>query len=128
MGDGQNIRVEGVILLDSPAWELHVRRCKDVTIRNVKIISWRENGDGIDYERDFYPAVMSALFDSNSWLAIVMITDLLARQYRFNVPGTKASLNWTRRIQRSITKLRSSRKEQSRMQLIRELLVNTGRI
>lgn len=48
LGDGQNIHVEGIILLDSPAWELHVRRCKDVTIRNVKIISWRENGDGID--------------------------------------------------------------------------------
>jgi hypothetical protein len=48
VGDGRNIRVEGVILLDSPAWVLHVRRCQDVTIRNVKIISWRENGDGID--------------------------------------------------------------------------------
>jgi hypothetical protein len=48
LSDGQNVRVEGIILLDSPAWELHVRHCKDVTVRNVKIISWRENGDGID--------------------------------------------------------------------------------
>jgi len=48
LGDGHDVRVEGVILLDSPAWVLHVRRCKDVTIRNVKIVSWRENGDGID--------------------------------------------------------------------------------
>lgn len=48
LSDGKNVRVEGIILLDSPAWELHVRRCQDVTIRNVKIISWRENGDGID--------------------------------------------------------------------------------
>ena len=82
----------------------------------------------LEYEKDFYPAIMEALFRCNSWIAVVMITDLLARQYRFNVPGTKASLNWTRRIQRSITKLRSSRKEQRRMQLIRELLVNTGRV
>src|SRR5262249_4808582 len=76
----------------------------------------------LDYEKDFYPAVMDALFKCNSWIAIVMITDLLARKYRFNVPGTNANLNWTRRIQRSITKLRSSRKERKRMQLIHKLL------
>src|SRR5215475_12239365 len=80
-----------------------------------------------DYEKDFYPAVMDALFKCNSWIAIVMITDLLARKYRFNVPGTNANLNWTRRIQRSIAKLRSSRKESKRMQLIHELLERAGR-
>ena len=84
--------------------------------------------DQLDYEKDFYPAVMNALFRCNSWIAVVMITDLLAREYRFNVPGTKASLNWTRRIQRSIAELRSSRKEQKRMQIIRELLKRTGRV
>ena len=82
----------------------------------------------LDYEKDFYPAMMDALFRCNSWIAIVMITDLLARKYRFNVPGTKANLNWTRRIQRSIAKLRSGRKERKRMQLIRELLEKTGRV
>jgi 4-alpha-glucanotransferase len=57
-----------------------------------------------------------------------MITDLLARKYRFNVPGTKANLNWTRRIRRSIAQLISSPKEQGRMRLIHELLVKTGRV
>ena len=84
--------------------------------------------DQLDYEKDFYPAIMNALFRCNSWIAIVMITDLLARKYRFNVPGTKANLNWTRRMQRSIAKLRSSRKERKRMQLIHELLEKTGRV
>ena len=84
--------------------------------------------DGLDFEEDFYPAIMEALFKSDSWIAMVMITDLLARTYRFNVPGTKASLNWTRRMQRSIAQLSSSRKEQRRMQLIHELLVKTGRV
>jgi len=83
--------------------------------------------DQFDYEKDFYPAVMDALFKCNSWIAVVMITDLLARKYRFNVPGTKANLNWTRRIQGSIAKLRSSRKERKRMQLICELLDKTRR-
>ena len=84
--------------------------------------------DRVDFEKDFYPAIMGALFGSEAWLAIVMITDLLARKYRFNVPGTKANLNWTRRIRRSIGQLISSPKEQKRMRLIHDLLVKTGRI
>jgi 4-alpha-glucanotransferase len=84
--------------------------------------------DQLDFEKDFYPIIMAALFGCNSWIAIVMITDLLARTYRFNVPGTKATLNWTRRMQRSIAQFRSSRKEQKRMQLIHDLLEQTGRV
>ena len=84
--------------------------------------------DQVDFERDFYPAIMEALFKSEAWIAIVMITDLLARKYRFNIPGTKANLNWTRRIRRSLAQLRSSPKERRRMRLIHELLVKTGRV
>jgi len=83
---------------------------------------------GLDFEEGFYPAIMEALFKSDSWIAMVMITDLLARTYRFNVPGTKANLNWTRRMQRSIAQLSSSRKERNRMRLIHELLEKTGRV
>jgi 4-alpha-glucanotransferase len=83
--------------------------------------------DQIDFERDFYPAMMAALFESESWIAVVMITDLLARKYRFNIPGTAASSNWVRRMQRSILQLRSSPKERKRMQLISALLEKTGR-
>jgi 4-alpha-glucanotransferase len=82
----------------------------------------------LDFERDFYPAIMEALFRCESWIAIVMITDLLARKYRFNVPGTKANLNWTRRMQRSMAQLGSSRKERKRMELIHDLLVKAGRV
>jgi len=81
-----------------------------------------------NFEKDFYPAIMEALFSCESWIAMVMITDLLARKYRFNVPGTKANLNWTRRMQRSMAQLRSSRKDRSRMQLIHELLEKTRRV
>jgi 4-alpha-glucanotransferase len=84
--------------------------------------------DQLDFEKDFYPAIIEGLFRCNSWIAIVMITDLLARKYRFNVPGTKANLNWTRRMRRSIAELTSSRKERKRMQLIHKLLVNNGRV
>jgi 4-alpha-glucanotransferase len=83
--------------------------------------------DPVDFERDFYPAIMEALFKCESWISIVLITDLLARKYRFNIPGTAASFNWTHRIRRTIAELRSSPKERKRMHFIRGLLEKTGR-
>ena len=89
---------------------------------------FKRSSEQVDFVRDFYPAIMHALFQSESWIAVVMITDLIARKYRFNIPGTAASSNWVRRMQRSISQLRSSPKERKRMALIREMLHETGRI
>ncbi|HMG05048.1 MAG TPA: 4-alpha-glucanotransferase [Chthoniobacterales bacterium] len=86
-----------------------------------------EPREGLDYLRDFYPAIMSALFQSNSWMAIVMITDLLARKDRFNVPGTAANSNWSRRMQKTVAGLDASPTLRKRMRVIRELLEETGR-
>src|SRR5439155_26344957 len=83
--------------------------------------------DKIDFDKEFYPAIMRALFASESWIVIVMITDLLVRRYRFNVPGTAADSNWARRMRTSIARLRSSRSIRERMRLIRTLLEKTGR-
>ena len=93
----------------------------------AKFADFTPRNGAIDFERDFYPAIMEALFRCESWIAIVMVTDLLARKYRFNVPGTAASSNWTRRMQRSIGQLRSSKKERERINLIRALLEKSGR-
>jgi 4-alpha-glucanotransferase len=83
---------------------------------------------GCDYDRDFYAPIMEALFRCESWVALVMITDLLARKDRFNVPGTAASSNWSRRMGKTVKGLQQSRSVRKRMRLIRELLEKTGRI
>jgi 4-alpha-glucanotransferase len=81
----------------------------------------------VSFGKDFYPAIMEALFACDSWIAVVMLTDLLRRKYRFNVPGTAANFNWTRRVQQTIAQLRSSRTVRGQMRLIRGLLEKTGR-
>jgi 4-alpha-glucanotransferase len=81
-----------------------------------------------DFDRDFYAPVMEALFKCESWLALVMITDLLARKDRFNVPGTAASSNWSRRMWKTVRGLKESRSVRRRMQVIRQLLERTGRL
>lgn len=82
---------------------------------------------GADFDTDFYGPVMEALFRSESWIAIVMITDLLARKDRFNVPGTAANSNWSRRMQKTMAALDASPTIRRRMRFIRELLEKTER-
>ena len=83
---------------------------------------------GSDYDRDFYAPIMEALFRCESWIALVMVTDLLARNDRFNVPGTAASSNWSRRMSKTVKELEQSRGVRKRMRVIRGLLEKTGRI
>ena len=45
---GQDIQLEGVILRDSSTWTIPVRQSKQVSIRNVKLLGYRANSDGID--------------------------------------------------------------------------------
>lgn len=81
-----------------------------------------------DFDRDFYAPALEALFRSEAWIAMMMITDLFARKERFNVPGTAASSNWSRRLHMTVTRLRSSRGVKRRMKLVRSLLEKAGRL
>jgi 4-alpha-glucanotransferase len=83
---------------------------------------------GSEFDRDFYGPIMEALFRCESWITLVMITDLLARKDRFNVPGTAVSSNWSRRMAKTVQGLKESRSVRKRMRMIRELLEKTGRI
>ena len=83
--------------------------------------------DSMNYLADFYPRIFDALFRCESWIAIVMITDLLGRRERFNVPGTAANSNWTRRLHTTVAKLAQGRKLKRQMDLLRQLLEKSGR-
>ncbi len=80
-----------------------------------------------NYRRDFLPTVLRALFASNSWLAIVMITDLLARKDRFNTPGRAGGANWTRRLHVTTAQLTKSPSIKRQVRFVRDLLKETGR-
>ncbi len=43
-----DVRIEGVIILDSPAWCVTVNQCRKVVVTGVKAVGHRENSDGID--------------------------------------------------------------------------------
>ncbi len=45
---GKDITVEGVIFRDSSVWTIPIRQSDRVTVKNVKLLGYRANSDGID--------------------------------------------------------------------------------
>jgi len=45
---GQDITLEGVILRDSSTWNIPIRQSDRVIVKNVKLLGYRANSDGID--------------------------------------------------------------------------------
>lgn len=46
----KNILIEGVTILDSPFWCLHLLKSENITVRNIKFHAYNKNNDGIDPE------------------------------------------------------------------------------
>ncbi len=46
----KNVTVKGVACLDPSGWAYNLYKCRNVTIDNIKIISSRQNGDGISVQ------------------------------------------------------------------------------
>ena len=47
-GNSTDVLVEGIIVLDAPAWVVAMHTSRNVVVRNVKQICARENSDGVD--------------------------------------------------------------------------------
>ncbi len=63
----------------------------------------------LDLPRKFddtvHQAVLTGLLACNSWLVVPMITDILALEDRFNVPGAADDHNWSARLSVSISEI-----------------------
>ena len=80
-----------------------------------------------EFSERVHGQLLAALFRSNSWIAICMITDLLARDERFNVPGTSANSNWSQRMHVTVETLADDPVHRARTAAVRALLERSGR-
>lgn len=48
MDNSDNINIEGITLLNSVTWNIHLNFCSDVVCKNLKIMGWTINSDGIN--------------------------------------------------------------------------------
>ncbi len=80
-----------------------------------------------DLDPETHQRLLEALFKTNSWIVICMITDVLAREERFNVPGTSANSNWSQRMHITLGELTSVPDYTERTARLRSLIEASGR-
>ncbi len=72
--------------------------------------------------------LLRALFRSNSWIAICMITDFFGSDQRFNVPGAVAESNWSERLPHTISEWHGNLELKEIGDAVRTILRETGRV
>ena len=85
---------------------------------------WEER---TEFNGQIHDRLLSALFQSNSWIVICMITDLFGREERFNVPGTAAASNWSQRMPITVQDLDRDPDYVARTARFRALVQESGR-
>lgn len=79
------------------------------------------------FSNDVHEQFLLGLFESNAWIAILMITDLFATGQRFNVPGAVAASNWSERLEDGPAEWMNNDALNEKMNRIRAMLLKSGR-
>ena len=58
-----------------------------------------------EFSDSLHESFSRAVLESNSWLAVFLITDILARSERFNTPGSTSDANWSERMPLTVKQL-----------------------
>lgn len=59
----QNVLIEGVNIINSPFWTIHLYLSKDIVIRNVSVYAHGHNNDGVDPEMSQNVLIENCTFD-----------------------------------------------------------------
>jgi 4-alpha-glucanotransferase len=70
--------------------------------RLMQFLDLDENDPPKEFTPELHKAFFERLLESQAWLAIFMITDLLGTSQRFNEPGSSTDSNWSQRLDREI--------------------------
>lgn len=79
------------------------------------------------WDDEVHEYLLRGLFDSNAWIASVMVTDLFASEQRFNVPGAIADSNWSERLSLPVTQWSEDPGLRAKVLKAKELLQRSGR-
>lgn len=79
------------------------------------------------FSDEIHETLLKALFASNSWLVICMITDLFATGQRFNVPGAVSASNWSERLETPIRDWDADKALGAKLTRVQGILRETGR-
>jgi 4-alpha-glucanotransferase len=80
------------------------------------------------FTQQIHEGLLKGLFESNSWIAIVMITDLFGETQRFNLPGAIADSNWSERMEGTPADWSKNPDRAALVDQIKQLIKNSGRL
>ena len=58
-----------------------------------------------EFNDHIHQLILRGVLNSNSWLAVFMITDVFGTEGRFNVPGAVSEGNWSHRLDETVAGL-----------------------
>ena len=76
---------------------------------------------------ELHQALLKALFRSNAWIAVCMITDFFGSDQRFNVPGAVAESNWSERLPLEVERWGKEAEPRHLAETVKGILCDTGR-
>lgn len=80
-----------------------------------------------EYADRLHEAFVQAVLQSNSWLAIFQITDVLAQAERFNTPGSTSQANWSHRLPQTVKQLDQQRAVAEKSEMFSRAVRESGR-
>lgn len=81
-----------------------------------------------DFRKDLHEALLRVLMESPSWLAVLLLPDLLGTAERYNEPGSAADSNWSQRLASPLSTFETHPKFGPRLKFFRKLVRQSGRI
>ncbi|VVM07944.1 4-alpha-glucanotransferase [Methylacidimicrobium cyclopophantes] len=93
--------------------------------RLMAFLGWNPETPPRDFSRDLHLRLLEVLLDSPSWMASVLISDLLGIETRFNQPG--ADRNWIARLSLPLEEYRRRPPFAELLSAFRALAIKSGR-
>ena len=95
--------------------------------RLMDFLGWKHEDAPRLFTDALHHRLMEVMFESPCWLAVMMITDLLGTQQRFNEPGVVGAGNWSQRLDRPLKAYLDDPSYATRVKGCTELIASTGR-
>jgi 4-alpha-glucanotransferase len=81
-----------------------------------------------EFNDHIHQLILRGVLNSNSWLAVFMITDVFGTEGRFNVPGAVSEGNWSYRLDKTVAELDKDPQLLHKTQMFAKLVKESQRL
>ncbi len=95
--------------------------------RLLRFLGWDDQNPPQAFTPELHDALNLKALETPCWLAIFMVTDMLASEQRFNLPGTSGDQNWSERLPKTLQQLERDPATGERIAALGQQILATGR-